>query len=95
MLLLIECNPRKSQSNRIKPPSPGRLVCHLRGKGTGLELMTLWGRAFRALLGTGLEGVEGVLGTADVRIPCLVLEVVENSIHPGLGFPRAPGVTDL
>lgn len=38
---------------------------------------------------TGLEGVEGGLVTADVRIPCLVLEVVENSIHPGLGFPRA------
>lgn len=41
-------------------------------------------------MGTGLEGVEGGLVTADVRIPCLVLEVVENSIHPELGFPRAP-----
>lgn len=46
-----------------------------------------------ALLGTGLEGVEGGLVTADVRIPCLGLEVVDNSIHPGLGFPRAPRIS--
>lgn len=39
---------------------------------------------------TDLERVEGGLVTAEVRIPCLVLEVIENSIHPGLGFPRAP-----
>lgn len=67
-------------------------MCHLWGKETGLELMmTLWVVPLGALLGAGLEGVEGGLVTADVRIPCVGLQVEENRIYPGLRSPEHLG----
>lgn len=53
--------------------------------------MTLWVVPLGALLGAGLEGVEGGLVTADVRIPCVGLQVEENRIYPGLRSPEHLG----
>lgn len=70
-------------------------MCHLWGKETGLELMmTLWVVPLGALLGAGLEGVEGGLVTADVRIPCLGLKLKRTEYTLDFG-PQSTWVTGL